>query len=159
MEPGIRYTGRYFDDPLGTMTVEETTIIEGQGVQNFSNRFGDYSHLTMDPDDFTFWHTAEYFSANNQWRTQVASFSLSSGFAQDVGVNNIINPTNGIFTIELEANKKYDVTVNNAIGQTVILTTIRGMNTTIDLSNFGKGVYTVELKNNSSTYVEKVIVE
>jgi len=33
------------------------------------------------------------------------------------------------------------------------------MNTTIDLSNFGKGVYTVELKNNSSTYVEKVIVE
>jgi hypothetical protein len=73
--------------------------------------------------------------------------------------NTFPNPTNGIFTIELEANKKYDVTVNNAIGQTVILTTIRGMNTTIDLSNFGKGVYTVELKNNSSTYVEKVIVE
>ena len=57
--------------------------------------------------------------------------------------NTFPNPTNGIFTIELEANKKYDVTVNNAIGQTVILTTIRGMNTTIDLSNFGKGVYTV----------------
>ena len=52
----------------------------------------------MDPNNFTFWHTAEYFSANNQWRTQVASFSLSSGFAQDVGVNNIINPMNGILT-------------------------------------------------------------
>jgi hypothetical protein len=73
--------------------------------------------------------------------------------------NTFPNPTNGIFTIELEANKKYDVTVNNVLGQTVISTTTSGMNTTIDLSNFGKGVYTVELKNNSSTYVEKVIVE
>ena len=73
--------------------------------------------------------------------------------------NTFPNPTNGIFTIELEANKKYDVTVNNAIGQTVISTTTRGMNTTIDLSKFGKGVYTVELKNNNSSYVEKLIVE
>ncbi|MBT5615662.1 MAG: T9SS type A sorting domain-containing protein, partial [Flavobacteriales bacterium] len=69
------------------------------------------------------------------------------------------NPSNGVFTIELDATEKHDITVNNALGQTVISTTNRGMNTTIDLSNFGKGVYTVELKNNSSTYVEKVIVE
>ena len=73
--------------------------------------------------------------------------------------NTFPNPTNGIFTIELESNEKYDITVNNALGQTVISTTTNGMNTTIDLSNFDKGVYTVELKNNSSTYVEKVIVE
>jgi len=69
------------------------------------------------------------------------------------------NPSNGIFTIELEASKKYDVTINNVLGQTVISTKTSGMNTTIDLSNFGKGFYTVELKNNNSTYVEKVIVE
>ena len=95
---GIRYTGRFDGDPLGQMTVAETTIVDGVGVQTFSNRFGDYSHLTMDPNNFTFWHTAEYFSANNQWRTQVASFSLSTGFAKDVGVNNIVNPNNGILT-------------------------------------------------------------
>ena len=95
---GIRYTGRYDGDALGEMTIAETTIVDGVGVQTTTNRFGDYSHLTMDPNNFTFWHTAEYFSANNQWRTQVASFSLSSGFAQDVGVNNIINPMNGILT-------------------------------------------------------------
>ena len=87
--------------------------------------------------------------------------STISGFA-DVkqSIFNVYpNPTNGVFTIELGANKKYDVTVNNVIGQTVISTTTRGMNTTIDLSNFDKGVYTVELKNNNSAYVEKVIVE
>jgi hypothetical protein len=75
--------------------------------------------------------------------------------------NTFPNPTNGIFTIELEANKKYDVTVNNVIGQTVYsgTTSSDGLETEIDLSNFGKGVYTVELKNNNSAYVEKVIVE
>ena len=69
------------------------------------------------------------------------------------------NPTNGEFVIALDANAKYDITIINLLGQTVISTTTSGMNTTIDLSNFDKGVYTVELKNNSSTYVEKVIVE
>ncbi|MEZ4857935.1 MAG: GEVED domain-containing protein [Flavobacteriaceae bacterium] len=95
---GIRYTGRYNGDPLGEMTVAETTIIDGIGVQTFSNRFGDYSHLTMDPDNFTFWHTAEYFAANNQWRSRVAGFTLSTGFTSDVGINAIAQPNNGILT-------------------------------------------------------------
>lgn len=95
---GIRYTGRFDGDPLGQMTVAETTIVDGVGVQTFSNRFGDYSHLTMDPNNFTFWHTAEYFSATNQWRTQVASFSLTGGFSKDVGISAIIDPSNGILT-------------------------------------------------------------
>ncbi len=73
--------------------------------------------------------------------------------------NTFPNPTNGIFTIELESNAKYDVTVNNVLGQTVVSTTTNGMNTTIDLSSFDKGVYTVELRNNDATYTEKVIVE
>ena len=89
---GIRYTGRYFDDPLGTMTVAETTIVDGIGVQTNSNRFGDYSHLTMDPDDFTFWHTTEYFNANNLWSTRIASFSLSGGFENDLGIAEIMSP-------------------------------------------------------------------
>ena len=98
LEVGIRYTGRFDGDPLGQMTVAETTIVDGAGVQTTTNRFGDYSHLTMDPDNFTFWHTAEYFSANNQWRTQVASFTLSGGFAKDVGISDISSPINGVLT-------------------------------------------------------------
>jgi len=95
---GIRYTGRFDGDPLGQMTVAETTIVDGVGVQTTTNRFGDYSHLTMDPDNFTFWHTAEFFSSNNQWRTQVASFSLSGGFTADVGISDIVQPVSGILT-------------------------------------------------------------
>jgi hypothetical protein len=69
------------------------------------------------------------------------------------------NPSNGVFTIELDGNAKYDVTVNNVLGQTVYATSITTMNTTIDLSSYEKGIYTIELKNNTSTYTEKVIVE
>ena len=106
LRAGIRYTGRFAGDELGMMTVEETSIIEGNGVQTTTNRFGDYSHLTMDPDNFTFWHTAEYFPSNNFWTTRIASFSLSGGFNDDVGVSAIINPQDGVLgsseTVEIE---------------------------------------------------------
>ena len=69
------------------------------------------------------------------------------------------NPSNGVFTIELDATEKHDITVNNALGQTVYSSTINDIITTINLSSYSKGVYTVELKNNSFTYVEQVIVE
>ncbi|MBL4662984.1 MAG: T9SS type A sorting domain-containing protein, partial [Flavobacteriaceae bacterium] len=94
----LRYTGRFAGDPLGMMTVAETTIIDGPGVRTNTNRYGDYAHMTMDPDNFTFWYTADYFSSNNNWRTQIAAFSLSGGFANDVGIIDIVQPTNGVLT-------------------------------------------------------------
>ncbi|MBV1922952.1 MAG: T9SS type A sorting domain-containing protein [Flavobacteriaceae bacterium] len=109
LKASIKYTGRYDGDPLGQMTIAEEWIHEGTGVQTNTNRFGDYSHLTMDPNNFTFWHTAEYFETNNSWRTRVASFSLSGGFAKDVGVNNITTPNSGILT----ATETVEVTVRN----------------------------------------------
>jgi len=109
LAPSLRYTGRFDGDALGMMTVAETTIIDGPGVRTNSNRYGDYSHMTMDPDNFTFWFTSDYFSSNNQWRTQVASFSLSGGFIADVGVSDIITPNNGILT----ATEDVEVTIRN----------------------------------------------
>lgn len=95
---GISYTGRNAGDPLGEMTQAETVIVDGIGVQTTTNRFGDYSHLTMDPDGFTFWHTAEYFTATNFWQSRVAAFKLSAGFSDDLSVIDIVNPEDGILT-------------------------------------------------------------
>ena len=69
------------------------------------------------------------------------------------------NPSTGEFVIALDATAKYDVTITNVLGQTVYATSTNTMETTIDLSNFDKGVYTVELKNNDSVFTEQVIVE
>lgn len=95
---GIRHTGRFSNDPLGEMTIAENVILDGIGIQTNTNRFGDYAHLTIDPNDFTFWHTSQYFSSNNVWATRIASFSFSGNFNRDLGVNMIISPTNDDFT-------------------------------------------------------------
>ncbi len=91
----IRYTGRYDGDTLGEMTFPEGSIWEGTGRQTNQNRFGDYAHLTMDPDGVTFWHTSEYFVGINQWRTRIASFTLNNGFPEDIGVYNFDQPESG----------------------------------------------------------------
>lgn len=94
----LRYTGRFDGDNLGEMTVAETIIIDGPGVRTNTNRYGDYSHMTMDPDNFTFWYTGDYFAANNFWRTRVAAFRLFGPFTKDVGVVAINSPEDGVLT-------------------------------------------------------------
>lgn len=94
----LRYTGRYDGDPLGEMTVAETTIIDGPGVRTNSNRYGDYSHMTMDPDNFTFWYTGDYFSSNNFWRSRIASFRLFGPVDNDTGVVSVNSPGNGVLS-------------------------------------------------------------
>jgi Secretion system C-terminal sorting domain len=87
--PGIRYTGRKKCDPINTMTIVETTIIEGttyHSITSNSNaqlnaRYGDYNHLVIDPvDSSTFWFTAQYNNINNlplhKWSTRITSFKL-----------------------------------------------------------------------------------
>ncbi|QNJ98494.1 T9SS type A sorting domain-containing protein [Constantimarinum furrinae] len=88
----IMHTGRLVTDPPGTMTVAETLIISSGGVQSNTNRFGDYAQMTMDLNNRTFWHTAEYFSSNNFWRTRIASFKLKADVTNDVGVYNFAEP-------------------------------------------------------------------
>ncbi|WP_432411413.1 GEVED domain-containing protein [Rasiella sp. SM2506] len=98
LAPSLRYTGRFNGDPLGQMTVAETVIINGPGVRSNFHRYGDYSHMTMDPDNFTFWYTSDYFSSNNFWATRIASFKISNGFALDLGAVSIEQPSNGALT-------------------------------------------------------------
>jgi len=82
--PGIRYTGRRSGDPPGQMTLAETTIVNGTGVQTSANsRWGDYTSMNVDPvDDCTFWYINEYYTAAGQasspagWQTRIASFRL-----------------------------------------------------------------------------------
>ena len=69
------------------------------------------------------------------------------------------NPSNGIFIIELGQVARYNMSVSNVLGQIVFSATINEMSTTIDLSSFDKGIYTIELKNEKEVYTEKVIVE
>jgi len=80
MAPAIRYTGRLQSDPLNTMEAENS-IIEGPNVEEGSNRWGDYSSMSIDPtDDCTFFYTNQYqeTTGSYNWRTRIASFKFPS---------------------------------------------------------------------------------
>lgn len=105
----IYYTGRYANDPLGQMTVDETLIAQST-TNDPSNRLADYVHLTLDPaNDKTFWHTAEYF--NGGARTDVVgAFQIAPDFFDDLGMASIDTPESGT----LSEAEEITVTVFNA---------------------------------------------
>jgi hypothetical protein len=74
--PSIRYTGQLKGETAGVMTQGEASIKEGTGSQTGSNRWGDYSAMTVDPvDDCTFWYTQEYVPVTSgNWSTYIGSF-------------------------------------------------------------------------------------
>jgi len=79
LKPSIAYTGRVPTDPLGKMEAP-VLVVRGTGVQTSSNRWGDYSSMSVDPaDDCTFWYTQEYGKTNGtNWYTHMVSFKFKS---------------------------------------------------------------------------------
>lgn len=77
VKPTIGYTGRVPSDPLGKMESPKI-VVKGTGVQTGSNRWGDYSSMSVDPaDDCTFWYAQEYYQANgSNWIIHVNSFKF-----------------------------------------------------------------------------------
>jgi hypothetical protein len=97
--PSLRYTGRMASDPLGMMTIAEDVIIDGLSSQTGSNRYGDYSQMTVDPlDDATFWFTGEYMGNNGDWKTRIASFKLANDFQYNISPTNLLSPSDGVLS-------------------------------------------------------------
>ncbi len=82
LHPHIAYTGRTPGDPAGTMESEDIVVMAGKGSQRGTDRWGDYSALSIDPaDDCTFWYTTEYIPKTGEapnWQTRIASFKFPS---------------------------------------------------------------------------------
>jgi hypothetical protein len=76
--PSIRISGRLFNDPDGQL-MQEQTVIAGTNSQDVFDRWGDYSHMTVDPlDDCTFWYVNMYQKDYNVWSTKIVSFVFPS---------------------------------------------------------------------------------
>lgn len=98
---GMRYTGRYANDPLGQMTIPEVSVIEGNSTINTGGRFSDYSHLSVDPvDESTFWFTSEYSIAGTT-RTRLVSWQLLQD-TFDMAVRAITSPSSSFDLTEAE---------------------------------------------------------
>ncbi len=78
MFPGIRYTGRMNGELTGTLTQGENILVQGQGSQTNTYRWGDYSSMAIDPQDgCTFWYTTEYYlTSGSSWQTLIGTFQF-----------------------------------------------------------------------------------
>jgi hypothetical protein len=86
MYPSIRYATRLAGDPLGSLGVE-VEMTAGAGSQTALNRWGDYSAMTVDPNNgCTFWYTNEYYAASSstQWSTRIAAFTIPECLGRDI---------------------------------------------------------------------------
>ena len=106
---GVRYTGRRASDPLGQMTVDEYNAVSGTNTINSGARFGDYSHMSIDPtNDRTFWYTTEYAGGGNV-RTRIVAFELGRDTI-DIGPSAILSPMDAD---DLENNETVSIEVTN----------------------------------------------
>jgi uncharacterized repeat protein (TIGR01451 family) len=77
--PSIRYATRLFSETLGLLQPEATLIAGGGSQTNGSNRWGDYSAMSVDPtDECTFWYTNEYYASSSQrsWSTRIGAWTI-----------------------------------------------------------------------------------
>ena len=89
---GLRYTGRIAADPLGVMTINEVNVVDGIAPIRSFGRFGDYSQMSVSPDDNTFWFTGEYAGNTNQVsRTRIFSFEINQD-SLDLSVTQLLSP-------------------------------------------------------------------
>ena len=74
------------------------------------------------------------------------------------------NPSNGIFSVNFNANTKdnYQVIVTNTLGEMVYKEMLNGFTgqflKKIDIAEFGKGVYMVSVTNSGNETVRKVMI-
>ena len=91
--PSIKMTGRKPCDPLGQMTMPETTIIAGTSSKTGDTRWGDYHHMSIDDfDQKTFYFTGVYH--NSQTKTNVSAIRMNPDVL-DASIVNAFVPGNG----------------------------------------------------------------
>jgi hypothetical protein len=165
--PGIRYTGRFKDDPLGQMTVQEQIAVEGASAQTVTNRYGDYSQMTMDPsDDLTFWFTGEYMGSGGAPRTRVFSFSSWNLLGDEemeqemMPFFNAYQPSTDIVRVIWHDLKDQVVTaeVTDMGGKLIMSTEINTADAQADLdvSNVATGIYSVTLTGANTKLYKKL---
>lgn len=165
--PGIRYTGRMANDPLGQMTFAEAIAVEGTGNQTSGDRYGDYGHMSVDPSDgSTFWYTGEWL-VNSGGRTRIFNFNL----LQSVGIEEAkeqveINVLRNGNVLEISAtglpSGDLGVDLIDLNGKQLQSRTIRSLGGTLQytlpLENTADGIYFVRLGNAKFQKVQRIFL-
>ena len=164
----LRYTGRLKSDNLNTMTFAEQTAIASTSSSTACGvRDGDYTHLMLDPDGQTFWHTGEYSVSSNP-ATRIYSFKIASPTGIEAYQNeatlsvyqsdNYLNvKANNLPSTDEVVVDVFDITGKQISGKK-ISASLNMLETTIDINGLAKGVYLVRIGNINFQKVVKVMI-
>ena len=169
---GIRFTGRLAGDPPGEMTFLEQTAVEGTGAQTNPGRtrFGDYAHLSLDPDGTTFWHTGEYLGYGGSVHTRIFSFNLyvDEEVENEKNKEILIKISNNNSFLEVWAGGIYNyekiaVDLIGLDGRIILSDTKWVYNTkvscTFDISGFKPGIYFVRIGNKDFQKTKRFVLK
>jgi hypothetical protein len=75
---GQRFAARTPGDPLGTMSLRETILVEGEAAQTNTLRWEDYTTTAVDPtDDCTIWYVGDYLKKDaTSYSTKIGAFRM-----------------------------------------------------------------------------------
>ena len=153
----------------GDMSYGEQVAQTGSGAQTWGGRYGDYAHLSLDPDGKTFWYTGEYLSGGNQ-KTRIFSFSIYD----EAGIENPYYSDLSMFVYQKESNlninveginnnEKVELSIIAMNGQAVysskdVQPINNGLTEKIDISKLESGVYFVSVGNINFQTVERIYI-
>ncbi len=177
--PGCRYTGRRSCDALNTMTVAEASAVSGNALsntpENGGNRWGDYSHLSVDPvDGRTFWATSMYTNSSNfQYGEYITSRIYAFKITQcDTGLSvpGIVDTYNASLSVyqkgslldikgvDFPENERLVIQLFDINGKMLmqkdIVTTSKTIETDFNISSLAKAIYLVRIGND---HIQRVI--
>ncbi|HTB06890.1 MAG TPA: T9SS type A sorting domain-containing protein [Bacteroidia bacterium] len=178
--PGLRYTGRRYCDALNTMTLAEGTVVSGNTLvttpQDCGNRWGDYSHLSVDPSDgITFWGTNMYAEsgAGNGINAGTRIFSFQVPICP-TGINEVAEPDSKISAFQdggtliingenIPVGERVVVELFDVNGKRLMqkdmVTSSSTLQTSFNIASLVKAIYLVRLGNDSFQRVIKVSIQ
>ncbi len=175
LNPGIRYCGQTeaeYNKASGILDFQEAIIHSGTLSQTGTERWGDYSQMSVDPaDDGTFWFTSQYVGAGVR-KTKIASFQVSpvipvAYFDADNTlpcVNNTIvkfksiatgNPTHYLWEFSPSSVTFADTTSSSSLNPKVIFNALGAY--TVSLTLTGEGGTKTTTKTNYINVNEAVV--
>jgi hypothetical protein len=83
----------------------------------------------------------------------------TTGITENINAFSIYpNPTNGIVNISSNGNELSELTVKDITGK-IVISKVFNSNTTINLNNYAKGVYVVDIKNKKGAFTQKIFLQ
>ena len=123
--------------------IDDLTVVQPAG-----------SSLIYTPDDETVYSNGNAAAIRLITADNVGIRSLP----QLEGVSVYPNPTNGLVNVKILDAGNYNLELVNVLGA-VVYTAVTNGTVALDLTQYEKGVYTLQVSNNQGVYTERLIVQ